>query len=72
MTSHLHARAIESSERLTVRIPQALSMIGLGRSMFYELVGAGEIETIKVGKATLVLVSSLNDFIERRRIHPHR
>jgi hypothetical protein len=72
MTSHLHARTIEPSERLTVRIPQALSMIGLGRSMFYELVGAGEIETIKVGKATLVLVSSLNDFVERRRIHPHR
>jgi predicted DNA-binding transcriptional regulator AlpA len=72
MTSHLQARTIDINERLTVRIPQALSMIGLGRSMFYELVSAGEIETIKVGKATLVLVSSLNEFVERRRIRPHR
>ncbi len=72
MTSHLHVRTIEPSERLTVRIPQALSMIGLGRSMFYELVRAGEIETIKVGKATLVIVASLNDFVERRRARPQR
>jgi predicted DNA-binding transcriptional regulator AlpA len=72
MTSHLQARTIDINERLTVRIPQALSMIGLGRSMLYELVSAGEIETIKVGKATLVIVSSLNDFVERRRRPPHQ
>ncbi|WP_216822358.1 helix-turn-helix domain-containing protein [Sphingorhabdus sp. EL138] len=52
---------------ITVRIPVAVKMTGIGRSKLYELIGAGEIETIKVGSSRLVMVSSLQDFIDRRR-----
>jgi hypothetical protein len=31
------------------------------------MIGNGEVETIKVGKATLVTTASLNAMIERRR-----
>jgi excisionase family DNA binding protein len=54
-------------DAITVRIPTALKMIGLGRSKFYELVQEGEIELIKVGRTSLVLVESLHTFVARHR-----
>lgn len=54
-------------EPLSVRVPIALGMTGLSRSKFYELVQDGEIETVKVGRSTLVIVASLRAFIECRR-----
>lgn len=53
--------------RLTVRIPTAAQMLGIGRSKLYELMGAGEIEVIKIGKATLIVAESLQRFVERQR-----
>jgi excisionase family DNA binding protein len=51
---------------LTVRVPEACRLTGIGRSKLYELIGAGEIETIKVGAITLVPVAGLARFLERR------
>ncbi len=53
-------------ERLTVRIPTAISMLGLSRSRFYKLMDSGVIATIKVGRARLVILKSLNDFVEHQ------
>ena len=58
--------AIQSS-RIAVRIPTAMEMIGLKRSKLYQFLQSGEIETIKVGRATLVVVDSLHQFVESRR-----
>jgi len=55
-------------EPISVRIPEAVRLTGLSRSRVYELMGSGEIEFIKVGASTLVLVESLRAFIERRRV----
>jgi excisionase family DNA binding protein len=44
-------------EPLTVPIRTAATMLGIGRSTLYELLDAGEIETIKVGRRRLVLMS---------------
>lgn len=52
---------------IAMRIPEACGFIGLSRSTLYVLVAEGEIETIKVGAATLVLTASLIALIERRR-----
>ena len=41
-------------------------MLGLGRTTVYELIGRGELETIKVGRARLVLIRSLHRFINAR------
>ena len=51
-------------EPITVRIPVAVQLTGIGRSKLYELIAAGEIETAKVGASTLITVASL-----RRLIH---
>jgi excisionase family DNA binding protein len=52
---------------LCVRVKVAARMMGIGRTKLYELIGNGEVEAIKVGKATLVTTASLNAMIERRR-----
>lgn len=52
--------------RLTVRVPIAAAMLGIGRTKLYELIGAGEIETIKVGRITLIAMRALEDFVERQ------
>jgi len=59
--------AMESPVPLAVRIPQAARLIGIGRSTIYQFINAGEIETIKVGRSTLIPIDSLRDFIQRRR-----
>jgi excisionase family DNA binding protein len=50
---------------LAVRIPRAAQMLGIGRSKFYQLIRSGDIGTIKVGRATVIAVQSLHDFIAR-------
>lgn len=52
-------------ERLTVRIPTAMAMLGLSRSKFYDLMDDGEVATIKVGRARLVVLQSLQDYVTR-------
>nr|WP_305098544.1 hypothetical protein [Croceibacterium sp. D39] len=42
-------------------------MVGLGRSKFYELIAAGDVETVKIGRCTLVPIESLHDLIEKAR-----
>lgn len=52
-------------EPLTVRIPTALKMTGIGRSKLYELIASGDIEIVKVGTATLVTMASLRRLVAR-------
>jgi excisionase family DNA binding protein len=42
-----------------------MAMLGLSRSKFYDLMAAGDIATIKVGRARLVIVQSLHDYVAR-------
>ena len=52
---------------LTVRIREACRLTGIGRSKLYELIGAGEIEIVKVGTITLIPIHSLQSFLELRK-----
>ena len=51
---------------LTVRIREACRLTGIGRSKFYELIAAGEIEIVKVGTITLLPVASLTRFVRSK------
>lgn len=44
---------------LTVTVKEALAMIGIGRTSFYELVAGGAITTVMIGRRRLVHVESL-------------
>ena len=50
---------------LSVRVGEASRMIGIGRTKLYELIKAGDVETVKIGRATLVTMRSLRRFVER-------
>jgi excisionase family DNA binding protein len=54
-------------ERLLLPIAEAHWQVGLGRSKFYEYVASGEIETVKVGRRTLVPQDGLRAFVDRLR-----
>jgi excisionase family DNA binding protein len=54
-------------EPMTVRIPVAVQLTGIGRSKLYELIARGDIETVKVGASTLITVASLRRLIQKAR-----
>jgi hypothetical protein len=54
-------------EPLTVRIPVAVQLTGIGRSKIYELIAAGKLDTVKVGASTLVTVASLRRLVQRQQ-----
>lgn len=54
-------------EPFTVRISEAMRLTGLRRSKVYELIASGDIEVVKVGRCSLVVVASVRALIERRR-----
>ncbi len=41
-------------EPVSVRVSTAVKLTGLGRSTLYELIKSGEIETVKIGRSTLI------------------
>lgn len=52
---------------ICVRINDAARMIGIGRATPYELISAGEVEAVKLGKSTRITTFSLHDLIRRQR-----
>ena len=55
-------------EPICVRINEAARMIGIGRTKLYELISTGELETVKIGKATRVTTASLRELVKRGRV----
>jgi len=54
------------SKQELLKVEQAAQVLGLGRSATYELVGAGEIPSIRVGRALRIPRRGLTEWIERR------
>ena len=54
-------------EPICVRVNDAARMIGVGRTKLYELISRGELETVKIGKATRVTTASLHNLVKRHR-----
>ena len=50
-------------EPLTVRISTAVRITGLSRSRIYELIQSGDLEVVKVGRATLIQYGSLKALV---------
>ena len=52
---------------LLLSIQEAGRALGIGRSMTYELIAAGELETVHIGRAVRVPVDTIEDFVARLR-----
>lgn len=55
----------DNVEPICVRIAVAVKLTGIGRSTLYELIKAGELETIKVGRSTFIRYASLKRLFEK-------
>lgn len=53
--------------RTDLRSRQRCRPHGVGRTKLYELIAAGEVETVKLGKSTRITTASLHDLIRRQR-----
>jgi excisionase family DNA binding protein len=53
-------------EPLLHPVPEACRLLALGRSKFYEEVGAGRITIVKAGKKSLVPHASLEAYVEAK------
>ena len=49
-------------EPINLSIIDAARALGIGRSKLYELINAGQLETVKLGTRTLVRVASIKAF----------
>jgi excisionase family DNA binding protein len=56
-----------SPDPICVRVNDAARMIGVGRTKLYELIAAGQVETVKLGKSTRITIASLHDLVRRQR-----
>ena len=55
------------SERLLLKPEEAAEVLGIGRSKLYELLAAGEIESVRIGSSRRVPMKGLHDYVERLR-----
>lgn len=53
-------------EPICVKVNDAARMIGVGRTKLYELISNGELETVKIGKATRITTASLHKFVSAK------
>lgn len=51
--------------KLLLRVPEACDAIGVGRSRLYELMSAGEIDSVRIGRNRLIPVASLEQYVSR-------
>ena len=51
-------------ERLTISIPEAARLLGIGRSLAYEAANRGEIPTIRIGDRVLVPMAALKRMLQ--------
>ena len=49
------------------RIPEATEALGISRSRLYELLAAGQIESVHVGRTRLIPAEALEEYVDRLR-----
>ncbi len=57
-------------EQIATSVTEAARALGLGRTKTYELITSGALETLKVGRRTLVTTHSLRAFAQAVRNRP--
>jgi excisionase family DNA binding protein len=66
---HNHATTTVSEPLLLTTI-QAARLLSVGRTTVYELVAAGDLETVHIGRSMRIPADSVRAFVELRRGRP--
>jgi hypothetical protein len=56
-----------STDRITAPVGEFCRLAGLGRSLVYEMIGDGRLDSITIGKRRLIVLASYLRLIERCR-----
>lgn len=51
-------------EQVLFSVRETAGILGIGRTKLYELIGGGQLETVKIGKRRLVRASSIRAIAE--------
>jgi excisionase family DNA binding protein len=54
-----------SVTRLLYPIPDAQAQLGIGRSTVYELIASGALQTVKIGRRTLIAHDELARYVDK-------
>jgi excisionase family DNA binding protein len=54
-------------QRLLLTVSEAAQRLGIGRSLLYELLADGQVESIHVGRLRRIPIDALADYIDRQR-----
>lgn len=65
---HVIAVTLQADDKLLMTVPEAARRLGISRSLFYELIAAGQIKTIHIGRLCKVSQQALEEFVEARRL----
>lgn len=67
-------RVVDASERerLLLRVHEAATMLGIGRTKAYELIGRGELQVVHIDGAARVPVVSVRSYVDRLMSPPRR
>ena len=62
----IHSTGIGHDEPLIVSPRRARTLLDIGNTRLYELLGSGELESFKAGKSRKITVASIKDYIARK------
>lgn len=54
---------MNETKRRLYPLPEAAELLGVGRSTIYELIGAGALASVKIGRRTLVPAEAIDRYI---------
>ncbi|QDP94967.1 helix-turn-helix domain-containing protein [Microlunatus elymi] len=69
--SDIHVHTEIDAPTLLLRIEDAAARLGIARSMMYELVRSGEVESVRVGRLRRIPVECLEEYVSRLRAQTH-
>jgi excisionase family DNA binding protein len=67
MSENAQERTEGSDGVLLLTIVEAARVLSIGRTTMYELVAAGAIEVVHIGRSARVPVAALAEYVDRRR-----
>ena len=64
LTPVLGVKPPDREPALLLKVEDAARLLGVGRTTFFELIGQGRIQTVRVGRRRLVVRAGLERFVE--------
>jgi excisionase family DNA binding protein len=55
---------------LLVRVEEAARCLGIARTLMYQLVSTGAVQSVRVGRLRRIPVESLKDYVDELRTRP--